>query len=342
MLCHQRTTGAWSGWREFRVARRHYEDAANSQCSFHLQPVDGALLPPFQPGHYLTFELQVGADSDAGSIRAPNLTRCYSLSDSPDPSGYRITVKRAPPPAERPELPPGDASNHLHDHVQEGHVLRVKAPAGHFFIDPGASVPAVFVAGGVGFTPMMSMLSWCLVEQPERPVQLFHVCGPPAMMQSLLAALCEWGAREDDTHFEAFGPATMQCAGGCGKSPEPAAILPAPSAVAGNASVVDVTQCVKLALNQDESLMPCDIAVATLKGDVRLTGMLDSQAQIDLAIKFVPAADAVQPKIKKRQTGRLEGPKNTHLPNSPLLAQILALAPTRWPLALPCDRHSDG
>ena len=36
------STGAWPGWREFRVARRGFEDRAHAQCSFHLEPVDGA------------------------------------------------------------------------------------------------------------------------------------------------------------------------------------------------------------------------------------------------------------------------------------------------------------
>jgi len=42
-------SGAWSGWREFRVTHRHFEDASQSQCSFHLAPVDGAPLPPLSP-----------------------------------------------------------------------------------------------------------------------------------------------------------------------------------------------------------------------------------------------------------------------------------------------------
>ena len=39
--------GAWSGWRDFRVVRREFEDVAQSQCSFYLQAVDGAPLAPF-------------------------------------------------------------------------------------------------------------------------------------------------------------------------------------------------------------------------------------------------------------------------------------------------------
>lgn len=167
-------SGAWSGWREFRVVRREFEDAAQTQCSFHLQPVDGAPLRPFQPGQYLTFSLKVPGDEATAHGAERNITRCYSLSDRPESTGYRITVKRVPPPTAQPELPPGVSSSHLHDRVKVGDVLQVKAPSGHFFIDPDAGVPAVFIAGGIGITPMMSMLRWCLDEQPARPAHLYY------------------------------------------------------------------------------------------------------------------------------------------------------------------------
>jgi hypothetical protein len=160
---------AWPGWREFRVARREFEDAACTQCSFHLEPVDGVPLPAFKPGQFLTFALQLPSDSEART-----LTRCYSLSDRPDAKAYRVTIKRVPSPAGRPELPPGASSNHFHDRVHEGDVLRLKAPSGHFFIDPDPAVPAVLIAGGIGITPMMSMLRWCLAEQPARFLHLYY------------------------------------------------------------------------------------------------------------------------------------------------------------------------
>jgi ferredoxin-NADP reductase len=167
-------SGAWPGWRDFRVVRRAFEDAGQTQCSFHLQPVDGKPLTPFLPGQYLTFSLNVpeGLAGAPGSART--ITRCYSLSDRPNPTGYRVTIKRVPPPAAQPDLPPGLSSSYFHDGVHEGDVLQVKAPSGHFFIDPDASVPAVFIAGGIGITPMMSMLQWCVAEQPERPVHLYY------------------------------------------------------------------------------------------------------------------------------------------------------------------------
>jgi ferredoxin-NADP reductase len=272
-------SGAWPGWRAFRVQAREFEDASRTQCSFYLEPVDGAPLPTFKPGQFLTFSLQL-PDVEVelkGQVRA--VTRCYSLSDRPDPARYRVTIKRVPPPAGLPDLPPGRSSNHFHDRVQLGDVLKVKAPSGHFFIDPDPKVPAVLVAGGIGITPMMSMLRWCLAEQPQRTVHLvygvrnggeqafkplldelaranplfrltvaysrpdpgdtlgvdyqhaghvdidllkrtlphgrhqFYVCGPSAMMETLVPALAEWGVPRQDIHYEAFGPASVRLPG---------------------------------------------------------------------------------------------------------------------------------
>lgn len=143
-------SAAWAGWREFRVRARAYEDVAQSQCSFYLDPVEGAPLPIFKPGQFLTFSLDVPDQSGAkpGATRA--VTRCYSLSDHrPDPACYRVTIKRVPSPAGRPELPPGVSSHYFHDRVQAGDVLKVKAPSGHFFIDADAGAPAVLVAEGI-------------------------------------------------------------------------------------------------------------------------------------------------------------------------------------------------
>lgn len=159
---------AWPGWREFRVVRREFEDPARSQCSFYLEPLDGATLPPFLPGQFLTFAVTT-RDGQGGP-----LVRCYSLSDPSDPGHYRITVKRALAPASQPRLPAGKVSNHLHDTIQPGDVLEVKAPAGRFVLDPTADVPVVLVAGGIGITPLLCMLQWCLAEQPGRSVHLYY------------------------------------------------------------------------------------------------------------------------------------------------------------------------
>lgn len=165
---------AWDGWREFRVTQRAFEDAARSQCSFCLQPVDGRPLPDFRPGQFLTFALDVASGGGDGAPARRAVTRCYSLSDRPDPEQYRVTIKRVPAPPDHPEVLPGLSSNHFHDHVRVGDLLRVKAPSGHFFIEPDPTVPAVLIGGGIGITPMMSMLRWCIANQPQRAVHLYY------------------------------------------------------------------------------------------------------------------------------------------------------------------------
>ena len=270
---------AWQGWREFRVVQRSLEDAARTQCSFYLQPIDGQSLPAFRPGQFLTFSLELAGGAVDGAEAARTITRCYSLSDGPNPAHYRVTIKRVPAPLDHTEVLPGLSSNHFHDHVRVGDVLRVKAPSGHFFIDPDPAVPAVLIGGGIGITPMMSMLRWCIANQPQRSVHLFYglrnsdehafksqleevaaahpalklhviysrptaadvlgrdyqhtghvdiellrrtlphgrhqfyVCGPPAMMQTLVPALAEWDVPVADIHYEAFGPASVKLPG---------------------------------------------------------------------------------------------------------------------------------
>jgi uncharacterized protein len=265
---------AWPGWRAFRIARREYEDAARTQCSFYFEPIDGLTLPTFRPGQFLTFTLKPPKSSGTAVSETRSVVRRYSLSDRPNPTRYRITIKRALPPSAQPYLPPGVASSTFHDHVQVGDVVQIKAPAGQFFIDPDPQMPVVLIAGGVGITPMMSMLLWSLGACPGRSVYLyygvlngaeqafkgeletlarstpnfnltvvyekptaedeqgrdfqhagyvsvdlirrtlphgrhqFYVCGPPAMMTSIITGLSDWGIPSLDIRQEAFGPAS--------------------------------------------------------------------------------------------------------------------------------------
>ena len=55
----------------------------------------------------------------------------------------------------------------------------------------------------------------------------------------------------------------------------------------------DVTTGVKTALLQDSILKAFDITVVTTKGDVRLTGQLDNQSQIDSALEITHAVTGV-------------------------------------------------
>jgi ferredoxin-NADP reductase len=179
------SVAAWAGFRNFRVDRKVVEDAAQSVCSFYLVPEDLQPLPSFLPGQFLTFRL----DTPTAAGDSEQIIRCYSLSDAPCPDHYRVSIKRVPAPANS-QLPPGRSSNFFHDHVAVGSNLQVRAPAGHFYIDR-SDAPVVLIGGGIGITPMLSMLNWCLAEQPGREVWLFYGVrhGREIVMKSHLDAL---------------------------------------------------------------------------------------------------------------------------------------------------------
>ena len=162
------TVPARLDYRRFRVDRKVMEDACSSICSFFLVPEDGKPLPPFLPGQFLTFRL----DLSAATGGTEQVIRCYSLSDAPRPDCYRVSIKRVSAPAGT-DFPPGRSSHYFHDHITIGSILQVRAPSGHFHIDRSDD-PLVLIGGGIGITPMLSMLNWCLANQSGREVWLFY------------------------------------------------------------------------------------------------------------------------------------------------------------------------
>ena len=155
-------------FRKFRVDRKVMEDACSSICSFFLVPEDGKPLPPFLSGQFLTFRL----DLPAAMGSTEKIIRCYSLSDAPRPDCYRVSIKRVLPPFGS-NVPPGRSSHYFHDQITIGSILQVRAPSGHFHID-SSDEPLVLIGGGIGITPMLSMLNLCLANQSGREVWLFY------------------------------------------------------------------------------------------------------------------------------------------------------------------------
>lgn len=120
---------------DLRVAR--VDRSTEGIVVLTLADPDGGLLPAWTPGAHIDL------------VITDELTRQYSLSGSPaDGSSYEVGVLLADPSR--------GGSAYIHQTLTEGSVVRVRGPRNHF---PLVSSPRyVFIAGGIGITPMMPMI----------------------------------------------------------------------------------------------------------------------------------------------------------------------------------------
>ncbi|PYH76981.1 hypothetical protein BO82DRAFT_395714 [Aspergillus uvarum CBS 121591] len=159
----EETPGGWVGWRKFFVSQKTSE--SEEIVSFYLRPVDQGALPEYHPGQFVSVRCYV---PELGSYQP----RQYSLSDIPNGQHFRISVKREMANDSRPA---GRISNVLHESLPIGAELDVSMPSGDFVLDINATTPAVLISGGVGLTPMMSMLKSIVGQQgPSRRVVFIH------------------------------------------------------------------------------------------------------------------------------------------------------------------------
>lgn len=120
-------------------------------------------LPPFQAGQYINVFV------DTAGIRT---SRPYSISSSPNQIAYYdITVRR---------VKDGFVSDYLLNDIGEGDELESSGPAGTFIYNPlfhGDDL--VFLAGGSGITPFMSMIREVTEKNSKRRIHLFYGSDSP-------------------------------------------------------------------------------------------------------------------------------------------------------------------
>ncbi|WP_100398837.1 NO-inducible flavohemoprotein [Bacillus sp. FJAT-44742] len=158
----EQARGGWKGFRPFIVEKKVVE--SDVITSFYLKPADGKELADFLPGQYMTLKAKIEGEEYTHM-------RQYSLSDAPGNDYYRISVKRESGPD---EFPSGKVSNYLHKDVKEGDILEYTAPAGDFVLDQDSKRPVVFISGGVGLTPLMSMFNTLVKKDSEREITFIH------------------------------------------------------------------------------------------------------------------------------------------------------------------------
>lgn len=132
---------SWSG--QLRVVQIVRETP--TVLTFRLADPAADRLPfDFLPGQFLQVEIEPPGTKPA--------RRSYTIASSPTQRAYvELTVKREEQ---------GIVSRHLHDHVAVGELLRITGPFGAFTFTGTDADSIVLIAGGVGITPMMSVLRY--------------------------------------------------------------------------------------------------------------------------------------------------------------------------------------
>jgi ferredoxin-NADP reductase len=114
------------------------ETVADGVVALTLADPNGAELPPWTPGAHIDFVL------------TDDLVRQYSLCSSPSkPAVWRVGVLRDPNSR--------GGSEKVHIALTAGSIVRVRGPRNHFPLV--ASGRYLFVAGGIGITPMLPMIA---------------------------------------------------------------------------------------------------------------------------------------------------------------------------------------
>lgn len=150
---------------------------AEARDVMRIELVDalGAPLPAFEPGAHVV-------------LRLPNgMARSYSLlNDWRERNRYVLGVGRA-------EAGRG-GSEYIHAVLRAGAEIACEAPANNFKLHPDAG-HYLFIAGGIGITPILSMIRWCMAE--GKSWQLVYA----ARDRSRLAFYDELAACKDKVRF---------------------------------------------------------------------------------------------------------------------------------------------
>ncbi|RLV92404.1 Flavohemoprotein [Spathaspora sp. JA1] len=134
----------WNEFKEFSVTK--IEDECEEVKSIYFKPIDGKIGIP-KRGQYVCIRWKL-----------PNAefekSREYSISQYPQENEYRISVRK---------LPDGQISGYIHETLKTGDIIKVAPPAGNFVYEEGDN-DVVLVAGGIGITPLVSILEQALAD----------------------------------------------------------------------------------------------------------------------------------------------------------------------------------
>ncbi len=122
-----------------------------------LQKDEGERIFPFLPGQYAAISFY--------RHRRPTAARCFSVVSSPTTQDKLQFSMRAK----------GHYTKAIAG-LQKGDKVKVRGPFGGFVLNQSDDVNAVFLAGGIGITPFMSMATYAAAVQSKLNITLLYSC----------------------------------------------------------------------------------------------------------------------------------------------------------------------
>lgn len=139
------------------VTLHHIEDVAHNIKTFWFVPDEPVR---YTAGQFTAIELPLRKPDRRGR------RHWFTISSSPTEDLLGITTKFTPARS--------STFKHALQSLQPGGELILSEPMGDFVLPQDPSVPLLFAAGGIGITPMRSMIKWLHDSGEQRDIQLLY------------------------------------------------------------------------------------------------------------------------------------------------------------------------
>ncbi len=151
--------GVPSRWKGQLEVAKIFSETPNVKTFRLANPTHAELPFTYQAGQFLTLGV---------TIEGKPAKRAYSISSHPcEHDALDLTIKREDH---------GLVSRFMHDVVKEGDILDVEAAYGNLTFYGLGNQPLVLIGGGVGITPLMSVLRCMISCGMENPIYLLYAC----------------------------------------------------------------------------------------------------------------------------------------------------------------------
>lgn len=140
---------------KYRTKLKKKEEVAEGTMAFHLEKPEGF---EFKPGQNIDIELVDPAETDKDGNK-----RTFSIISSPSENELIFATRIR-----------DSAWKRVIKNLAEGVELEIDGPYGSMTLHSDISKPAVFLAGGIGITPFISMLRYATENNLKHKIFLFY------------------------------------------------------------------------------------------------------------------------------------------------------------------------